>query len=120
MPSISFFCIVEGDEVSRAFEVKVKDTLTVSGLKEKIVQEKRNKFKNADSVDLDLWQVKIPITEETENVILLDSTGMKKKLLPSNTMSKVFSDGVPEETISILVEKSNVQGIFFFFFRLFL
>jgi len=54
--TVDLFCLVRGDELKRAFTVRMEPTDTVSHLKEAIRSQKPS-FKEIDADALQLWKV---------------------------------------------------------------
>ena len=61
--SLSFNCLVLGDELEKMFVVEVEKTKSVSILKDLIKEKKASRLKDIDASDLDLWKVDFPIDD---------------------------------------------------------
>ncbi|KAI8599789.1 hypothetical protein EDD21DRAFT_294243, partial [Dissophora ornata] len=105
---LTLFCVISGGLASSAFPAEISSDKTVGVLKKAIIAENPNEFKHIDAKDLVLWRATVPIDENAggESIITLDDLDDKTKLgNPTKRLSKVFEDGVPEDTIHILIER---------------
>ena len=110
------FCIVLGEKST--FSVKVDETQTVDELKEAIKNKEPHKFKDVDSDELTLHQIKIVLPDdddESDNILGgVSQPGYvfdhKRKLFSTSKMSKYFRQH-PEGDIHILVELPESKSI---------
>jgi hypothetical protein len=105
MADLILYCLVDGESTSRAFEVEVPATRTVTFLKDKIKEKKAPEFDDIAADKLTLWHVCVAITDDDELPVLLDRLNEKKKLGPATRISKVFTEELPEETVHIMVQR---------------
>ncbi|KAI1302991.1 hypothetical protein EDD11_005444 [Mortierella claussenii] len=104
------FCLVDGETASRAFPIKVAHDDTVGDLKDLIKIKKAPEFDDIVADSLTLWRVSIPIVGDDKDeefpLQLNDSLPAdKNKLSPATLLLKVFPDGLPEETVHIIVQR---------------
>ena len=102
MTNLMLFCLVEGDPTSKAFEVEIPKTCTVSSLRDKI-KERIPKFKDIAAHELTLWKAAL-IAPDSEDPISLDIFKHAKKLLPREVLSSVFT-GPPDGDTYIIVQR---------------
>ncbi|KAG0321433.1 hypothetical protein BG000_003238 [Podila horticola] len=105
---LTLFCLVDGEVASNAFSVEIEPTKTIDGLKKLIKAEKSPEFNDVVATELTLWRVSIPITDDNDEVpIKLNNVTNKdkKKLGHATRLSKVFVEGLPEETVSIIIQR---------------
>ncbi|KAG0010902.1 hypothetical protein BGZ81_002492, partial [Podila clonocystis] len=104
---MTLFCIVDGEATSSAFSIKIPPNDNVDDLKNLIKTKKTPEFEDVAADKLTLWKVSIPIIDGNEIPILLDDFNKedKKKLGPATRLSKVFLEGLPEETVNIIVQR---------------
>jgi hypothetical protein len=103
--NLTLFCLVDGEATSNAFSIKTPSNNTVDDLKNLIKTRKSPEFDDVAADKLKLWRVSIPITDEDEVPIVLNSFDEKKKLGPATRLSRVFPEDPPEETIHIIVQR---------------
>ncbi|KAF9286950.1 hypothetical protein BGZ74_001200 [Mortierella antarctica] len=105
--SIKLFCLVDGESTSSIFPAKLSSDESIGDLKELIKTKKAPRFDDVAADELTLWRVSIPITDDDELPILLDTVTDedKKKLGPVTSVSEVFPDDIPGETINIIVQR---------------
>jgi hypothetical protein len=102
---LSLNCFVLGDDLNKVFTVKIPKTKNVSILKDRIKEKNSNSFGNVDSKNIDLWNVSIPIDDDTEEKLKnINNLEPLKPLLP---LSRVFPR-VEENHLHILI--LNVMG----------
>ncbi|KAK3804974.1 MAG: hypothetical protein JOS17DRAFT_769047, partial [Linnemannia elongata] len=103
---LTIFCLVDGEAPSHAFSIKAKKEDTVDDLRKLIKVELPDAFNGLEAMDLTLWHVSVAITDDDDDdlPIPLDSLS-KKKLRPATRLSKVFFDGLPDETVHIIVNR---------------
>ncbi|KAF9340483.1 hypothetical protein BGX26_008984, partial [Mortierella sp. AD094] len=100
--TLNLFCVVNGDRVSSAFKVKPDTKSDVSDLKN-IMSEIETEPYPYKPKDLVLWHVTIPAGEE--KVITADNISPKAPLMGGVSLERAFKDGIPEDTIHIIVEQ---------------
>ncbi|KAF9947660.1 hypothetical protein BGZ70_002574 [Mortierella alpina] len=110
MNKLTLFCLVDGENLSRAFSVKIQPDDTVDDLKEIIKTKKSHDFSDIDANSLTLWKVSIPIVAaESHKIISLDSVESKGELLPSDEVSEVYGDAPSKRTVHVLVKRSSLS-----------
>jgi Crinkler effector protein N-terminal domain len=103
--SLSLNCLVLGDKPERMFTVKIPKTNNVSILKKLINEKKAPHLNHHAASDLDLWNVSIPMDDDTEERLKnINNLELLKPLLP---LSRVFPH-VEENHLHILI--LNVMG----------
>ena len=92
-----------------SFSVTIERSETVDDLKEAILKENPNDLKGVDAYRLILYKVRLP---DDENLEQSAHHALKEELcVPSRLLSKIFSEELPEEMISILVDLPKEQVI---------
>ncbi|KAF9922559.1 hypothetical protein BGZ67_010386 [Mortierella alpina] len=110
MNKLTLFCLVDGENLSRAFSVKIQPDDTVDDLKEIIKTKKTHDFSDIDANSLTLWRVSVPIVAaESHKIISLDSVESKDELLPSDEVSEVYGDAPSKRTVHVLVKRSSLS-----------
>ncbi|KAF9560940.1 hypothetical protein EC968_005945 [Mortierella alpina] len=105
---MTLFCLVDGEATSHAFPVKVSLDDTIGDLKKLIKTEKAHDFSDIDANSLTLWKVSLSIPDDEEEAsITLDALSDKKKLPPTNRLSKLFVGPPLEDTIHIIVQRPS-------------
>ncbi|KAF9920790.1 hypothetical protein BGZ67_000991, partial [Mortierella alpina] len=105
---MTLFCLVDGETLSRAFSVKIQPDDSVDDLKEFIKAKKAHDFSDIDANSLTLWKVSLSIPDdEEETSITLDALSDKKRLPPTNRLSKLFLEAPLEDTIHIIVQRPS-------------
>lgn len=102
--ALFLFCLISGELASNAFSVKTSTDETVGQLKKLIKTETPNALKGIAAKDLVLWRVMIPVNEDNEDeIITTDKVDAKRLLKGTETLSKAFKGGAPEDTIHIII-----------------
>ncbi|KAF9543648.1 hypothetical protein EC957_000580 [Mortierella hygrophila] len=107
-PSLSLRCLVDGDRISKSFELATPPTKTFGQLRTTIHLSKPIWFKDLEAEDLTLWKVTIPITKDkSDTPILLKniSNSDKDKLGPTNDVFEWFPQVPQKKTIHIIVQR---------------
>ncbi|KAF9307972.1 hypothetical protein BG003_011801 [Podila horticola] len=104
---LTLFCLVDGASTFNAFCIKISSNDTVHDLKKLIKTENTNDFSDIDASKLTLWRVSIPITDDDDEIpIMLNNVNSnKKRLHPAICLLKVFPEGLPEETVHIIIQR---------------
>jgi hypothetical protein len=111
--SLTLVCLVKGNSLAHAFAVDVESSKLVSHLKKAIKEEKQNDFAYVDADKLKLWKVDIPLEEENDKIIAIntkinvniqDELG-GVELTPTSKISKHFSSQPVDEHINIIVQR---------------
>ena len=101
-------CWVLGDDSTRIFPVEIDRDKNVGGLKEEIKEKKKPAFDDITADSLDVWNVSIPIDEDTnlqaqvKNLKVLET----KSLLPVLPLSDIFQN-VVERYLHVIVRAST-------------
>ncbi|KAF9948535.1 hypothetical protein BGZ70_002179 [Mortierella alpina] len=105
---LTLFCLMDGEILSRAFSVKIQPDDTVDDLKKFIKTEQAPAFDDVTANNLTLWKVSLSIPDdEEEPSIILDALSDKKKLPPTNRLSRLFVEPSLEDTIHINVQRPS-------------
>ncbi|KAG0015174.1 hypothetical protein BGZ80_010005 [Entomortierella chlamydospora] len=108
--ALIIFCIVSGEKASNAFPIKIPSSETIGEFKKAVKREKPSAFTNIEASDLVIWRVSIFIDEEADDeTITTNSIDSKKLLKATSLLSNAFNDGVPRDTIHIIIERPKVQ-----------
>ena len=98
---LSLNCFVLGDDLKKVFTVKIPKTENVSILKKLIKEEKAPHLNHVAASDLELWNVSIPMDDDTEERLKnINNLEPLKSLLP---LSHVFPR-VEESHLHILIQ----------------
>ncbi|KAF9533329.1 hypothetical protein EC957_002245, partial [Mortierella hygrophila] len=104
-PSLSLRCLVDGDRISKSFELATPSTETFGQFRSTIHLSKPIWFKDLEAEDLTLWKVTIPITKDnTDTPILLKNIpcNYKGKLGPIDDVYEWFPEVPRKKTIHII------------------
>ncbi|KAF9169950.1 hypothetical protein BGX21_009097 [Mortierella sp. AD011] len=108
--TLTIFCIISGEKASNAFPIKTPSTETIGEFKKAVKIEKPSAFTSIEASDLMIWRASIFIDEDAdEETITTDSVDSKKLLKATSLLSNAFNDGVPRDTIHIIIERPKVQ-----------
>lgn len=109
-------CYVLGDDFQRAFEVEIGEEESVSFLKEAIKAESPQTFHEVDAPDLVLWKASVPfnqnLKENVEELSLVDDDALE----PFDILSDVFTSGLENKTVHIVVDRprpGELQALLF-------
>jgi hypothetical protein len=100
-------CLVQGDNPRSAFTVGIANTENVSALKQAIRKGKEPAFDHVPADTLVLWKVSIPTDSLVNQDPRIRDLDKDHSLLPTNRLSKVFSDALQEEHIHVVVRAPN-------------
>jgi len=100
-------CLVQGDDFRNAFPVKIGSHESVDTLKQRIRKENEHAFTGVDAHNLVLWKVSIAADGLVKQDPRICDLSEDQSLLPTNRLSKVFSDALEEEHIHIVVRAPN-------------
>jgi len=101
-------CWVLGEDSARIFPVKIDRDENVGALKKAIKEEKKPAFDHITADSLDVWNVSIPIDEDTnlqaqvKNLKVLEA----KSLLPMQPLSGIFQN-VVKQHLNVIVRAST-------------
>jgi hypothetical protein len=100
---LTLFCLVDKESTSRAFEVEISATRTVSYLKKLIKKEQAPAFDDITANQLTLWRVDIP-KDRKGSAITVDALDDVKTELdePRTYLSNLFPNGPGEDTYIIV------------------
>ena len=103
-------CWVLGEDSTRIFPVEVDRDENVGGLKKAIKEEKKQAFDHIDADSLDVWNVSIPIDEDTN--LQAQVKGMrlheKKSLWPLKGLLRIFRD-LDQEALHVVVKSPPIS-----------
>ncbi|KAF9171557.1 hypothetical protein BGX21_000974 [Mortierella sp. AD011] len=110
---LELFCLVDGKSTSNAFSVEVSAADSVDDLKKLIKLDQTPAFDDITANMLTLWGVSIPVIDGNEGLaIALDSLDVKKKLLPTTRLRKLFPESPEDDVIHIIVQRPpRVNGV---------
>ncbi len=103
-------CWVLGEDSTRIFPVEVDRDENVGGLKEAIKEKNPRALDRVDAKDLELWNVSIPIDEDTN--LQAQVKGMrlheKKSLWPLKGLLRIFRD-LDQEALHVVVKSPPIS-----------
>jgi hypothetical protein len=102
-------CLVQGDDFRNAFPVKIGSHESVGTLKQAIRKENEHAFRGVDAHNLVLWKVSIAADGLVKQDPRIHDLAEDQSLLPTNRLSKVFSDALEEEHIHIVVRAPSTS-----------
>ena len=103
---LELICLVQGDDLRNAFPLKIDSRESVGTLKQAI---KKACIRLRSYRHPRLWNVSIPADGLlTRDPRILDLAEDQSLLLPTNRLSKIFSDPLGEEDIHVVVRASAV------------
>ena len=97
-------CLVNGDDPSHVFTVKIGNDESVSTLKEEIWKKKKPAFDHVPADTLVIWKVSIPIDDDLDPLDTLNLSEEQKLRRPATRLLKVFPHPLEEELIHIIVQ----------------
>ncbi|KAF9345610.1 hypothetical protein BGX26_002943 [Mortierella sp. AD094] len=104
--TLTLFCLVDGESMSKAFPLSASPTDTVGQLKNLIKEKSTPRFDDIPANELALWSVSIPvIAAKKHDPVIIDSLETKDELLPTTRLSKLYPKGVEDDIIHILVQR---------------
>ncbi|KAF9369135.1 hypothetical protein BGX21_006142, partial [Mortierella sp. AD011] len=109
--SLNLRCVISSELASTAFLMKnIPSNSDVDDLKEAIWTKKKSLFENVkDASQLGLWRVTIPIVEEEPDEVITAANINSKRIMKGKAILAYLQNGVPEDTIHIIVERPKVQ-----------
>ncbi|KAF9412654.1 hypothetical protein BGZ76_005145, partial [Entomortierella beljakovae] len=109
---VQIFCILDGQNSSTAFSIKIAPTDTVDDLKDAIKLKNPNDFRNIDANKLILWKVAIS-SHPPSNIIFrnlrIKERNPEKLEVPTRTILNVFGINLSGDTIHIIIQLPPVQ-----------
>ncbi|KAG9064270.1 hypothetical protein KI688_003458 [Linnemannia hyalina] len=104
---LSLLCLVDGDPISKAFELATPSADTFRQLRSTIHLSKPIWFKDLEAEDLTLWHVSIPIVPANKHrpILLNEFLESATELDPIDDVSDVFPKAPPKKTIHIIVRR---------------
>ncbi|KAG0033508.1 hypothetical protein BGZ82_006085 [Podila clonocystis] len=107
---ITLFGIRDGESIYQAFSVKIDPSDTVDDLKKLIKAAKQPELNHMPADELRLCSVSIPYGPEvTKKEIRLSTLVVKQPLIPFETLSDVFGESVPRDTIHFVIEATRMS-----------
>jgi hypothetical protein len=104
MSTLTLLCYVRGDKYKQAFTVKIKEGESVADLKKAIKEEQSPIFDHVTANSLALWRVSIPCNRGLKAKVESLSLNDDHSLEPASVLSEVFSDGLKEKHVHVVVE----------------
>ncbi|THU76902.1 hypothetical protein K435DRAFT_878587 [Dendrothele bispora CBS 962.96] len=104
---VDLFCCLVGSETP--FPVEFSSSLTVARLKKLIKDKQPHDLKGVDAHKLELFLISLPDNGDLTKKVKNEIEG-KEPLRSTTTLSKIFPDEPPEETIHIAVRLPNVTA----------
>ncbi|KAG1795979.1 uncharacterized protein HD556DRAFT_1526449 [Suillus plorans] len=102
-------CFMVGDDPRHVFEIEIAPTESVSGLQKVIKDAKMRRLDRVNADDLKLWKVKINL----DDLHLLRTIGGESvELKPSTKLSTMFTDGVDDRCVHVIVQRPAVARLF--------
>ncbi|KAF9115634.1 hypothetical protein BGX30_006203 [Mortierella sp. GBA39] len=104
---LSLWCLVNGDPISKAFELATPSAETFGQLRSTIHLSKPIWFKDLEVEDLTLWHVSIPIVLANKHrpILLNEFLESATEVDPTDDVSVVFPKTPPKKTIHIIVQR---------------
>ncbi|KAL1919137.1 uncharacterized protein VTP21DRAFT_2519 [Calcarisporiella thermophila] len=100
----------QGDKLSDSFSVEVNGSNTVEDLKEKIMAKAKERFKNLDSLSIQLW--KVDYSQRELKQIIGDFRKIEKcELFATDDISEVFPEPPRKKNIHIIIEMPSVRSM---------
>jgi Crinkler effector protein N-terminal domain len=114
---LSLNCFVLGDDLKKAFTVKIPKTENVSILKKLIKEKKAPHLDHHAASDLDLWKVDLPLDNDTKETLkninnlesLKSAREFGEELEPMVSVLTVFPDQPPLDRLHIVVRKPDIS-----------
>jgi hypothetical protein len=107
MSMLTLLCYVHGDDYKQAFPVKIGREETVAELKKSIKKEKSRAFRDIDADSIVLWSRSIlcdrRLKAQVEGVILAEDDSLE----PQDILSDVFSAGLKQRHIHVVVKRPD-------------
>ncbi|KAF9437614.1 hypothetical protein BGZ76_011868 [Entomortierella beljakovae] len=100
---LSLLCVIDGKASEEAFSVSISKDDNVFDLQKLIMKKKPQEFGNLEPECLLIWKVDIQVPNNKESTLTLRDLDKKKLLRRKKRVSKAFEDGIPDNTISIIV-----------------
>jgi Crinkler effector protein N-terminal domain len=88
--TVALFCLLKGQSLRNSFMVEVYGNQDISDLKRLIKEEMRSTLERVDATLLELYQVSIPIRDNTALQEALDLLENQEPLSVADTINKVF------------------------------
>jgi hypothetical protein len=103
-------CWVLGEESTRIFPVEIDCDENVGALKKAIKEEKKQAFDHIDADSLDVWNVSIPIDEDTNLQAQVKGLRLHEKLplWPLKRLVKIFID-LDEEALHVVIKAPPIS-----------
>jgi hypothetical protein len=103
-------CWAFGDDSTRIFPVEIDGDKNVGSLKKAIKEEKKPAFDHITADTLEVWNVSIPIDDDTNLEAQVNALRLheKKPLLPLKELLKIFSD-LDKGTLHVVVKAPPIR-----------
>ena len=110
MSTLTLLCYARGDKYKQAFEVEIGTNKSIAALKKLVKQKKSATFHDVDAGSISLWRVSIPcdrgLEAKVEDLTLIDDNSLE----PAAVISEVFSDGLENKHVHVVVERPDPGG----------
>ena len=106
--SLSFNCLVVGDDPDRMFTVEIPKNKNVSIFKNLIKEKKAPHLDHNPASDLDLWQVSVPIDDLEAQLRNINLAGYPKLSPPSKKLTTFFTN-VVDDCLHVIVKAPGMS-----------
>ncbi|KAG0196206.1 hypothetical protein BGX28_010423 [Mortierella sp. GBA30] len=101
---LSLICILNNQPVANRIQVDISPTKAVTALREEIIS--RISEVHIDATRCTLWKVSLPINSlNNEHPVSLDDLDEKKKLRPTRSLNRIFSEQPSGDAVHIIIQK---------------
>lgn len=104
---MKLLCYVRGDNPRYTFIVNINEDKTVSELKDTIKEKKRPNFDDIPADSLSLWKASVPINRDLKECVEALNLVDEDSLYSHEILSDIFSSGLEEKSVHIIVERPN-------------
>jgi len=109
VPTLEINCLLDGDDASHVFPVKISSNECVGALRKAIKEEKKPALDHVTADSLKVWRVSIPddakFAEALANVKLKE----EEALSPMETLSRTFSNVHEAGRLQVIVKSPRVR-----------
>ncbi|KAF9295177.1 hypothetical protein BGZ74_010945, partial [Mortierella antarctica] len=105
---MNLFCLVDGEDTSNAFSIRIPSNDAVDDLKSLIKAGQSPIFDDITAESLTLWRVSIPVVPANKHKpIVLSEIDSSTELGPTDDISDAFGDQLPKNTIHIVIRQPS-------------